>query len=130
MPGDEDDGSVPQDAGLLRRIHPDHVVADENTGQSRPSSAAFRDSEMSVDAEPVLTANGRDWHFTLQGYPQYSLVRFRASIAREKGLAVVPKPLPTNSAHTIVRGNKTRSISHHLRDNAEWVHLEGNVDEG
>lgn len=130
MAADEDDGSVPQDAGLLRRIHPDQVVSDQNTGQNRPSSAAFRDSEMSVDAEPMLTARGLDWHFTLQGYPRYSLVRFMASAAREKGLAVVPRPLPANPAHTLVKGKKTQSIRNHLRDQSEWVYMDDSPDGG
>ena len=85
---------------------------------------------MSVDAEPVLTANRLDWNFTLQGYPRYSLVRFVASAAREKGLAVVPKPLPTNPAHTLVKGKKTQSIVNHLRDQSEWVYLNNNPEDG
>jgi hypothetical protein len=128
MPADEDDGSVPQDSGLLRRLHPEQIVADQNTGRSRPSSAAFRDPEMSVDAEPLLAANGLDWRFTLEGYAGYSLVRFRASAAREKGLAVIPRPLPQNPAHTLVKGRKTQSILSHLRDRSEWVHLNDDSD--
>lgn len=123
MPPDEDDGSIPQDAGLLRRVHPKQVVRDRDTGDFRPSSAAFRDPEMSVDAEPILEANNLDWHFTLQGHPGFSLVRFPASAARDKGLAVVPKALPMNPAHVHVLGKKTGSIADHLRDNSTWVHL-------
>lgn len=77
---------------------------------------------MSVDAEPILAAVGLDWKFCLRDHPNHSLVRFLAGVARDKGLAVVPKPLVDNPAHTQVMGNKTQGISNHLRDNAEWVY--------
>ena len=32
---------------LYRRVHPGQVVPDKNTGQLRPSSAAFKDPSMS-----------------------------------------------------------------------------------
>lgn len=118
-----DDGSIPQDAGLLRRIHPIQVVSDENSGEYRPSSAAFRDIELSVDAEPILLTAGLDWHFTLKEYPSHSLVRFRSAVAREKDLAVVPSPQPGNPAHTLVVGKKTQSKVDHIRRHCEWVFL-------
>lgn len=111
------------EAGLLRRIHPDQVVPNSD-GSYRPSSAAFKDPEMSVDAEPVLQSSGLDWHFSLEGYERYSLVRFEAGAARERGLEVVAKPSPENIAHTEVLGKKTSSISNHLKDSSKWVHLE------
>jgi hypothetical protein len=120
---DADDGSIQDDAGLLRRIHPKQVVQDQNKGRKRPSSAAFLDPELSVDAEPILHAEQLDWRFSLKDYPGYSLVRFSAAAARAEQLAVVHKPLPGNKAHTEVIGNKTRAIATHLRDASDWVHL-------
>jgi hypothetical protein len=114
---DVDDGSIKDDACLLRRIRPDQIVDDENAKVQRPSSAAFRDPEMSVDAEPMLTANGGDWQTCLKGYDGYSLVNIDAVHARAKGLAVVHKPikddphLPDNQAHTEVLGKKTLGIA-------------------
>src|SRR5260370_652029 len=107
MPDYIDDGSIADDAGLLRRIHPVQVVPDQNTGGKRPSSAAFKDREMSVDAEPLLLAEGLDWHFSLEGYESHSLVRFNASSARERQLQVAHAPIDGNNAHTIVLGRKT-----------------------
>jgi hypothetical protein len=104
MTADVDDGSIANDAGLLRRIRPDQIVDDANAGKRRPSSAAFKDSEMSVDAETILTVNGLDWKFSIKDHPGYSLARFEASHARAKALAVVHKPLFDNLAHTEVRG--------------------------
>jgi hypothetical protein len=110
MPPDQDDRSINDDAGLLRRVHPNWVVADGNTGGRRVSSAAFRDPALSVDIEPILVAQGLDWQFTLKAHAGYSLVRFPAGSAREKGLSVVSKPLPGNPAHAEVLGKKTARL--------------------
>jgi hypothetical protein len=128
MAPDSEDGSIPDDAGLLRRIAPDpnQIIFDKNTGIWRPSSAAFRDHKMSVDVEPVLESNGLDWHFTLREHPGYSLVRFRAQSARQVGLAVVSRPVPNNPAHAEVIGKKSGSIPRHLRESSEWVYISFN----
>jgi len=120
-----DDGSIADDAGLLRRIRPDQIVDDKNSGEKRASSAAFKDPEMSVDAEPILQANGFNWKFCLRNYVGFSLVRFQAGAARAKQLAVVHKPEADNPGHTEVIGKKTHGIANHLRSVSEWVHLEG-----
>jgi hypothetical protein len=127
---DVDDGSIKDDACLLRRIRPDQIVDDENAGVRRPSSAAFKDPEMSTDAEPVLAGSGANWRQCLQGYEGFSLVNIDAVHARAKGLDVIHKPiqgdpaLPDNPAHTEVVGKKTQAIARHLAANAKWVHLE------
>ena len=121
---DVDDGSVADDACLLRRIRPDQIVDDENLGTRRPSSAAFKDPDLSMDAEPVLKANGLNLKSTLEGYPGFSLVNIDARHARAKGLAVIPKPQKDNPAHTEAVGKKTQAISRYLVANAVWVHLE------
>ncbi|MGA8654223.1 MAG: hypothetical protein WB677_27010, partial [Xanthobacteraceae bacterium] len=90
---DVDNRSIKDDACLLRRIRADQIVDDENAGGRRPSSAAFKDPEMSVDAEPILVAGGLDWHSCLKGYEGFSLVNIDAVHARAKGLAVVHKPI-------------------------------------
>jgi hypothetical protein len=121
---DVDDGSIKDDAGLLRRIHPKQIVADQNKGgQRRPSSAAFLDPELSVDVEPLLHAESLDWQFSLKGFSGHSLVRFRAGAARAMQLAVIHKPEPANKAHAEVVGKKTRAIANHLRDASDWVYL-------
>jgi hypothetical protein len=116
-----DDGSIPDDAGLLRRVHPDQVVEDKNSGGWRPSSGAFTDEHLSVDAESILEARGSDWQFTVRNHPDHSLVRFAASAARAKALAVVASPLPDNPAHVEVVGRKTGAIKAHLVASSVWV---------
>src|SRR6476469_596318 len=102
MPADVDDGSIGDDADLLRRIRPDQIVDDKNVGARRPSSAAFKDPAMSVDAEPILRQHGLDQTFSLRNHAGYSLARFKAGVARGINLPVVHKPETDNPAHTEV----------------------------
>lgn len=119
---------IADDVMLLRRIRPDQIVDDENTGERRPSSAAFKDPELSVDAELILIANGLDWKFSLKGHPDYSLAQFTAADARAKELQVLHKPInPGNPAHTEICGKKTQGIANHLRNCSAWRHLEPKI---
>jgi hypothetical protein len=124
---DNSDNAVADDAKLLRRVHPKQLVCDKNLGRCRPASGAFKDKEMSVDAETILHANGLDWRFSLRHSPGFSLVRFPAREARAKGLRVVHRPRPPeqpdNPAHTEVIGT-TDAIARHFALVCEWVHLE------
>jgi hypothetical protein len=120
----DDDNSIPHDAWLLRRIPPYQVVQDKNAELLRPSSAAFKDPALSVDCEAILHQHGQDWRFTLRDHPGFSLVRFRAASARERGLSVVLRPLPDNPAHAEVVGKKTQAIASQLSRISEWVHLD------
>jgi hypothetical protein len=126
MPPKVDDGSIPNDAGLLRRIHPRQVIHDKNLGAWRPVSGAFKDKEMSVDAEPVLHANGLGSMFSLRNSLGFSLARFSAGGPRSLGLAVVfdPRPddQPDNPAHTLVLG-ATEANARYLATNCTWAHL-------
>jgi hypothetical protein len=115
---------IPDEAHLLRRIHPKQIVPDRLTGQPRVSTAAFTDPEMSVDAEPLLVEDHLDWHFSLRNHPGHSLVRFTASIARQADQKVQHKPVPENRAHTEVIGKKTGSVKNRLQNASEWVHLD------
>jgi hypothetical protein len=124
MPPDVDDGSIADDADLLRRVRPDQVIDDQNLGARRPSSAAFKDPEMSVDAETILQQRGLDWTFSLRNHSGYSLARFKARAARAKALAVVHKPEQHNPAHTEVIGKKTQGAANHLVAASSWAHLE------
>jgi hypothetical protein len=111
-------------AVLLRRVRSDQIVHDQNTGGRRPSSAPFKDAQMSVDAEPILRSIGLDATFSLSKHKGYSLVGFTAGNARTQNLAVEVKPEPDNPAHTEVVGKKTQGIANALRDASAWVHLE------
>jgi len=78
---------------------------------------------MSVDVEDLLNEAGLDWHFSLKNYPQHSLVRFPAGIARSNNQSVVHVPLADNVAHAEVRGPKTRAVKNAFKAAVTWVHL-------
>ncbi|WP_316216592.1 hypothetical protein [Bradyrhizobium sp. SZCCHNR3003] len=121
---DTDDGSVDDSHDLLRRVHPRQVVFDQNLGVRRPSSAAFKDPEMSTDSEHLLNSIGETWAFCLKDYSGYSLARFKAGAARALQLPVIAKPIDGNSAHVEVHGKKTQGTATALVLAATWVHLE------
>ena len=120
---DADEISVEDEAYLFRRIHPEQIVKDQNSGLCRPSSAAFKNPELSVDAEPLLHAQGLDWRSSLRDNRTYSLVRFHAGTAREVGQEVVHKPVEGNEAHCEVIGKKTPSVAKALSAASEWVRI-------
>ncbi|HVA12966.1 MAG TPA: hypothetical protein VNF99_06935 [Stellaceae bacterium] len=115
-----DDEQIAGGAGLLRRVHPDQVVEDGRGGH-RPSSGVFRDPKMSVDVEPLLAQEGRDWHFTLRNTPEHSLVRFAAQVAFDHQQIIQHMPEVDNNAHAEVVGQKTGAIRNAFVDAAEWV---------
>lgn len=88
----DDDTSVQDDDRLLRRVHPEHVVLDQNRGVYRPSSAAFADATdgISVYLRSVLDRIDRCEQDVLEQYPRHSLVAFTASVARDKSLLNPP----------------------------------------
>jgi hypothetical protein len=124
----DDRVKIPDPSGLLRRVHPDHIVPDRNSGRRRLSSGAFTDMRMSVDVEPMLLAKGLNWNFSLLGHNEYSLVRLRAGFVRSHGQIVEHTPVSGNDAHADVVGKKTGSIRQAFRAAAEWVKKPGDVD--
>lgn len=83
-----DDATIPDDAILWRRIHPDQVILDSNLGRRRPSNAALRDEELSV----ILAEPGRDPQIVLANYPGRFLVSLPAGTMRDLATWVVPPP--------------------------------------
>ncbi|MCJ2059872.1 hypothetical protein MKL09_25490 [Methylobacterium sp. J-048] len=115
---------------LYRRVHPDQVVPDKNTGQLRPSSAAFKDPSMSVDVADFMRDDGFDWSWSLRNYSGWSLVGLTAAHARAKQQEVQHTPIttdPTNPYHAEVIGKKTPGTANHLRDSSAWVHVEPKI---
>jgi hypothetical protein len=118
MPADKKD--IPGECGLLRRVTPSQIVPDANLGKRRLSSGAFRDRQLSADAECLLLNEGLDWTFSLKDYPQFFLVRILAAQARQHAQVVEHCPLPDNDFHTEIIGRKSSTICDALRLAAEW----------
>lgn len=114
-----DDPSISDDTELWRRVHPKQFHTDENSGEVRPSTAAFNDREMSV----VIAAESRGVDAVLAGYDEYGLVSFRAGFARELGQRIVRDPTPDEPAHALVIGAKPNRVlrAFAYRSPVPWV---------
>jgi hypothetical protein len=117
----EDDRTILDEERLLRRIHPQQLVPDENNGKFRVSSAAFRDRELSVVIESALRVTDRSPADTVARHPSHSLVAIRAGLARQKAQRVFRGPDPDEPAHGLVCGNKNSKCASEFARSAEWV---------
>jgi hypothetical protein len=121
-----DDPSIPAEARLLRRVIPDWIVPDENTKTKRVSSQAFCNSTgengMSVFLEDALFAEGRDVASVVTGdYASHSLIAVTAGWVRSWQQGVIRDPLPEESSHAQVIGEKNSNIRRKLARQYEWV---------
>jgi len=97
---------------LYRRIPPTQYYEKE----SRPSSAAFRDPELSVDWSKYTTPEK-----TLRGYPSHHLGSFKAIVPRQLSQEVKHNPIPGNYAHSLVIGKKTIAIARKLAKSCKLI---------
>lgn len=122
-----DDKSIADTTELFRRINPEQIVQDDNTGERRPSSAAFNDSSdespMSVALGDTLQAAGRSPESTIASYPAWGLVAITARVARDCEQAIVRDPVPEEPAHGLVAGKKTGGRKNTFKRAARWVVL-------
>ena len=124
-----DDLSIQDETELMRRIPPWHFVRDDNLGTIRPSSAAFEDDDdndpMSVYLATVLAAEQRDTNTVLAGHGGYALASITAGIARSKNQTVHPDPLPEETSHAVVCGDKRSGSNNSAKKvfarSAKWV---------
>lgn len=135
----EDDATIADGDGLVRYIHPSQIVRDDNTGDWRPSSAAFtmstEDGCLSVDLEALLFAAELASCHNLPMRPSGSgAVRLTAGLVRSNGLGVFHDPRqatpsePENPYHGQVfngenHGTITRGTKKALYQSSEWLHL-------
>jgi hypothetical protein len=93
---------------LLRWLHPGQFNWEEN----RPTSAAFKDREMSVDILSMTTVSESYERATKLG--KNAVASFSYQQAVELGLEVKHDPIEGNDAHALVLGKKTNSIAKKL----------------
>ncbi len=102
MPDPLDDVTIGNDERLLHRVRPEDIVVDSETGQLRPSSAAFRSTSNIISvAIASLTTPER----ILADYPNYSLVDVDVGTVRSLGCRVVREPLPGDPSHALLYGS-------------------------
>ena len=115
---------IPDNANLFRKIHRTHF----NNQTGVVSSAAFKQERMSVNWDKYKK-NPQD----SADQNSSAVVSLVAGECRELGQSVEhtpvepDQPFGPNQAHAEVRGKKTDSVSHKLRDKAHtvWVRSQG-----
>ena len=120
-----DDATIPNDAELWRRIHPEWVVPDENADGMRVSSAAFDNSRdgspTSVLLATIVRETGRTDADVLAHFEGFALASLTAGQARECSQEVARDPRPEEPAHAYVLGKKTQGAKKCLARSAKWV---------
>ena len=120
-----DDSTISNDAILWRRIHPAWIVADDNTGSLRVSSAAFDNSSdgtpTSVHLETVATAYGISADAILESFSGFGMASLTAGIARLVNQTVLPAPRNNDPSHGFIAGAKTKGVKKSLARACVWV---------
>lgn len=116
-----DDPSIPDEDRLFRRVQPNQLVPIAE-GMLRPSSAVFKQIEMSVNIESLMIQQGRPPEDTLTEYPGQYLTSVIAGEVRAKGYPIVKDTDPPNDpAHGLVPGRKTDSFANHMVKRCVWI---------
>jgi hypothetical protein len=118
----QDDATICDGERLFRRVHIAQLVRDDDTGLTRISSGVFKDKDLSVHIESVLTEIGRSAESCLQNCNAHKLMSITAGSARQFGQAICRDPVPEDLSHGLVYGSKNKpSIHNGLRAAAVWV---------
>jgi hypothetical protein len=119
------DPTIAHTVVLMRRVPPRHFCFDRNLGRWRPSSAAFEDDDdgdpMSVYRRDIIAAEGGPIQRVMAGHEGYGLAPLTAGQVRSKEQTVHPDPLPAESSHTHICGEKPRPTRRWFAQQAEWV---------
>ncbi|HIJ72185.1 MAG TPA: hypothetical protein HPP87_12620 [Planctomycetes bacterium] len=104
---------VPKNESLWRRIAESQIVKLE-IGTYRPSSAAFKGIDISVDIaskstpeRSIKTSSG--------------LAGFLAKVPITLGYQVIENPIPENPAHAIIKGKIRRGHARTIAKACQWV---------
>ncbi len=125
-----DDISIKESVQLFRRVHPEQVVWDEYENRLRPTKAAFRGEEMSVNLGDDLERERLEPTFALRNHPKHHLVSLTAGFARSEEQAVARSPFKDHPqfgddpTHGDVNGRKPESRSKRFSLAAEWTVLQ------
>lgn len=111
-PANDDD--ISDDELLYRRVHPNQMAPDENSGGWRVSSADWDDpsGEVSVYLQSTLSEDGVEPEAILDGHPEHSLVTVTVGDVRKVSFGVVRDPDPEDDhprarSHCLLIGLKS-----------------------
>jgi hypothetical protein len=125
----QDDQTVLNDDRLLRRVQasPSQLVT-EPDGSKRPSSAVFKDRELSVNIKSVMVAQGKTAEEALAGFSGWYLTSIAAgSIRRYDSERQESHPIvrdsdpPNDPAHGLVLGKKTSAFANAMVRSHQWI---------
>jgi len=123
IPGDEDqdDSSIPDDAKVLRRIPPSHVVKNDSTG--RPQTRDFDNSPDGSGTSVRIWADGTDPLDVLKDHDDFGLVFITAKDIRDNDLGIIldPDPDPNDPHHALIQGKKKSGRKKRLASAAIWI---------
>lgn len=118
----QDNTSIRDEEKLFRRIHLAQLVRDDDTDSVRVSTAAFRDEDLSVNIESVLTESGCTPEACLRNHHCHRLVSLAAGDTRRLNQSLCHDPLPDDLSHGLIYGlKKNRQIQIGLSAAAIWV---------
>jgi hypothetical protein len=115
----DDDLSIPNEAELWRRLHPDWIIPAASPGGRRISSQAFQNYpgamalSVSIAAEVV---GGQSAY--MQGFSGHGLCSITAGDARAAQQRIVRDSQPDDPAHAHLAGPKSKSVRKQLADHA------------
>ena len=122
-----DDPSIPDTDRLFRRVRPNQLRT-EPEGSQRPTSAVFKNTELSVNIESLMVEQGRQPEDTLSNFPDEYLTSIVAGSVRAYGYPVVKDTAPPNDpAHGLVLGRKTSAFANAMVRNHRWIKAPPNL---
>lgn len=110
------------------QAHPNQLVTDANGTWRAPRRRVFRDPELSVNIESVMTAQGRSPEDALAGFAGWYLTSITASGVRsfdtERGEShpiVRDADPPNDPAHGLILAKKTSAFANAMVRGHKWV---------
>ena len=117
----QDDPTIPSWDRLFRRVRPNQLFT-EPDGFQRPTSAVFKNPELSVNIESLMADQGRSPEDTLTGFPGEYLTSIIAGQVRAHGCPIVKDCEPPNDpAHGLVLGKKTKTFANAMVRAHHWI---------
>jgi hypothetical protein len=117
----QNDPAITNESRLFRRIHPSQLVWDDETGLARVSSGAFRDLDLSISIEAILTIHELTFEHCLALFQNYKLVSLTAQNGRDNQQIVCSDPTEDEPSHGLIFGTKTSRVRNNLRDASKWI---------
>jgi hypothetical protein len=116
-----DDPSIPCTDRLFRRVRSNQLFI-EPDGSHRPTSAVFKNTELSVNIESLMVAQGRPPEDTLTNFPGDFLTSITAANVRAHKYPIVKDTEPPNDpAHGLVLGRKTNTFANAMVRAHRWI---------